>query len=93
MLFRSDVPLAEQGGSFTTVTAAATITEVKKSVTGYNVGADATYIVWSNDSVRLGVGGFFRFTQASTEVNMLGTAAQPTDVGGTQFGVGARLRF
>ena len=30
-----------------------------------NVGADATYIVWQNDSVRLGAGGFVRFTQAS----------------------------
>ena len=89
----TDITLAEQGGAFTTVTATATKTEVKKSVTGYNVGADATYIVWSNDSIRLGLGAFFRFTQASTDVQMLGTTAQPTDVGGTQFGVGARLRF
>lgn len=73
------------GGTITTI-------ERKKSVTGYNVGADATYIVWSNDSVRLGAGGFVRFTQASTEIDMLSTS-QPTDVGGVQFGFGARLRF
>ena len=64
----------------------------KKSETGYNVGADATYILWQNDSVRLGGGGFVRFTQASTEIDMLGTP-QPTDMGGMQFGFGARLRF
>lgn len=64
----------------------------KKSETGYNVGADATYILWQNDSVRVGAGGFVRFTQASTEIDMLGTS-QPTDMGGVQFGFGARLRF
>ena len=61
-------------------------------MTGYNAGVDATYIVWSNDSIRLGAGGFVRFTQASTEVEML-NSAQPTDVGGVQFGFGARVRF
>jgi len=88
----SNVTITEQGGSFTTVVATPTITERAKSVTGYNAGADATYIVWSNDSIRLGVGGFVRFTQASTEVEML-TTSQPTDVGGMQFGFGGRIRF
>ena len=59
---------------------------------GYNAGVDATYIVWSNDSVRLGAGGFVRFTQASTSVEMIGST-EPTDVGGMQFGFGARIRF
>ena len=58
----------------------------------FNAGADATYIVWTNDSIRLGVGGFLRFTQASTDVEML-TTSQPTDVGGMQFGFGGRIRF
>jgi len=62
-------------------------------VTGYNVGLDGTYIVWSNDSIRLGAGGFVRFTQAKTEIEMLSGAGVPTDVGGVQFGFGARLRF
>ena len=43
----------------------------KKSQTGYNVGADATYIVWQNDSIRVGAGGFVRFTQADMNVEML----------------------
>jgi hypothetical protein len=88
----SNVTIGEQGGSFTTVVAQPTITGRSKSVTGFNAGADATYIVWTNDSIRLGVGGFLRFTQASTDVEML-TTSQPTDVGGMQFGFGGRIRF
>jgi hypothetical protein len=79
-------------GNNNAVVATPSITTRKKSETGYNVGADATYIVWQNDSVRIGAGGFVRFTQASTDVDMLSTP-QPTDVGGVQFGFGARLRF
>ena len=87
----SDVVLNEQGGAFTIV-ATFRRHERKKSQTGYNVGADATYILWQNDSIRLGAGGFVRFTQASTDIDMLNTP-QPTEVGGMQFGFGARLRF
>jgi len=88
----SNVTFGENGGDYSKVVAQPTITERAKSVTGFNVGADATYIVWSNDSVRLGAGGFIRFTQASTDVEMLGSS-QPTDVGGVQFGFGGRIRF
>jgi hypothetical protein len=82
----------ESGATGSTISATITKAERSKSVTGYNAGVDATYIVWSNDSIRLGAGGFVRFAQASTEVEMLSTA-QPTDVGGVQFGFGARVRF
>ena len=82
----------ESSASGSTIGATITTAERKKSQTGYNVGADATYILWSNDSVRLGAGGFVRFTQADMEVDML-TTSQPTKVGGVQFGFGARLRF
>jgi hypothetical protein len=82
------------GEGSSTVVATPSITTRKKSQTGYNVGADATYILWQNDSIRLGAGGFVRFTQASMEIEMLnGGAPQPTDAGGVQFGFGARLRF
>lgn len=77
----------------TTVGASIRTTEHGKSVTGYNVGLDATYILWSNDSIRVGAGGFVRFTQAKAEVEMLSGVGVPTDVGGVQFGFGARLRF
>lgn len=89
----SEVTFVEQGGAFTTVAAREERTTRKKSQTGYNAGLDATYIVWSNDSVRVGAGGFVRFTQADIDVEMLSGAGVPTKAGGVQFGFGARLRF
>jgi hypothetical protein len=84
----------ETGATTTTVNATLEKEERKKSQTGFNVGADVTYIAWSNDSIRLGVGGFARFTSADTDVELLdGGTAQPTKLGGMQFGFGARLRF
>jgi hypothetical protein len=88
----TDVEIGEQGPPFTTVVADPSITTQKKSLTGYNVGVDGTYIVWSNDDVRIGAGGFVRFTQATGDIDMI-TGSQSTDVGGMQFGFGARLRF
>jgi len=84
----SDVTFTE-GAS---VVATPTETVRKKSQTGYNVGTDITYIVWSNDNVRLGVGGFFRFATADVALQML-TSEVETKVGGAQFGFGARFRF
>jgi hypothetical protein len=84
----------ENSVSGNSIGATSTISERKQSVTGFNAGVDATYIVWSNDSVRIGAGGFVRMTQASTDVQMLDAGSkQPTDVGGVQFGFGARIRF
>ena len=40
----------------------------------------------------MGVGGFLRYTAADVSLPML-TTEQPTEVGGMQFGFGARLRF
>jgi hypothetical protein len=90
----SDVVPVENSNNFATVAAHETITERGKSVTGFNVGMDATYILWQNDSVRLGAGGFVRFTQADFDVQMLDAGTtQPTKAGGIQFGFGGRLRF
>jgi hypothetical protein len=88
----SDVEIGEGASPFTTVVADVDVTTRKKSLAGYNVGADATYIIWSNDDMRIGAGGFVRFTQASGEILQLATE-QSTDVGGVQFGFGARIRF
>ncbi len=88
----SDVTLGEQGGAFTSVVAQSTVTQRKKSVTGYNVGADATYILWSNDNIRVGAGGFVRFAKGSAKLLML-ASEQSTDIGGVQYGFGARVRF
>ena len=87
----SDVAISESG-NFATPIATPTITEVSRSVTGYNVGADATYILWQNDNVRLGAGGFVRFTGATTDVHMMVSDVE-TKVGGLQFGFGGRIRF
>ena len=84
---------SEAGGAFTTVGVNEQLVIRKKSQTGYNAGVDGTYIVWSNDSVRVGAGGFVRFTQAEMDVEMLSGAGVPTKAGGVQFGFGARLRF
>ncbi|MFM8534601.1 MAG: hypothetical protein ACKOEC_13640 [Acidimicrobiia bacterium] len=89
----SSVTHNETGATSTTVRATLDTEERKKSQTGFNVGADVTYIAWSNDSVRLGVGGFVRYSSADVELEMLSGTAQPTKVGGTQFGFGARSRF
>jgi hypothetical protein len=85
-------PVREGASPFTTVSADVDVVTRKKSLTGYNVGADVTYIAWSNDDVRVGVGGFVRFTQASGEILQLVTE-QSTKAGGVQFGFGGRLRF
>jgi hypothetical protein len=88
----SDVQIGESGSPFTTVVADVDLTTRKKSLTGYNVGADATYILWSNDDLRVGAGGFVRFTKATGDILQLATE-QSTEVGGVQFGFGARIRF
>lgn len=88
----SSVEFGEQGSPFTTVVVDADVRTEKKSLTGYNVGADVSYIIWSNDDLRIGAGGFVRFTQATGDIQMM-TTTQSTDVGGVQFGFGARLRF
>ena len=88
----SDVEIGESGQPFTTVVADVDVETRKKSLSGFNVGVDGTYILWSNDDLRIGAGGFFRFTQAKGDILML-TTEQETEVGGMQFGFGARIRF
>ena len=85
-------PIREGSSPFTTVSAEVDVETRKKSLTGFNIGVDATYILWSNDDLRVGAGGFFRFTQAKGDILML-TTEQETEVGGMQFGFGGRIRF
>jgi hypothetical protein len=84
-----DVP-SEQP-PFTSVTVNPHTTTYQKSSTGYNVGADASYFFNDSDRLRFGVGGFFRYAGASADIGPDGSIS--TDVGGPQFGVGARVRF
>ncbi len=84
--------IGESGPPFTDVVIDVDATTAKKSLTGYNVGVDATYILWSNDDLRIGAGGFMRFTKATGDIQQF-ASAQSTEVGGVQFGFGARIRF
>ena len=88
----ANADIAEKGSPFTELVIDPKIETRKKSVTGYNAGADISYLFWQNDSVRLGGGVFLRYTAATTNVLML-TTEQPTTVGGSEFGFGGRVRF
>ena len=88
----SDAEPVERGDPFTEVGVLTTVTTQKRSVVGYNVGLDVAYLLWQNDSVRLGVGGFVRITGATTDVRLLISDVE-TKVGGVQFGFGGRIRF
>jgi len=87
-----EVRIADQSSPFLQVTVNPTVVIRKKSPVGFNVGADAAYMLWQNDSVRVGAGVFFRYAVAKTSVLLLSTE-QSTDVGGLQIGFGGRLRF
>ena len=89
----SDLAIAEEGPPYTTIVVQPTIEVRKKGSTGYNLGADATYIVYTRESLRLGVGGFMRFTGASADLQINDSTSVETDMGGFQIGIGARVRF
>jgi hypothetical protein len=88
----SNVTVTEVGAPYTSVAVTGTRETRKQSITGYNVGVDMSYMVWQNDSVRLGGGLFVRYATAEATVLMLQTE-QPTTVGGLQIGFGGRIRF
>jgi hypothetical protein len=72
-----------------------TVTKVKKSGAGFNIGADGSYHVREISGVAIGVGLFARFVGAS--VNLPGAAGatlnDDLEVGGFQGGGGLRLGF
>jgi hypothetical protein len=82
----------EQGPPYTNITVLPAVETVKTNATGYNIGADATYILYTTESLRLGVGGFMRYTGANAELDVNGARVE-TDMGGFQIGFGARVRF
>lgn len=88
----SDIRISETTSPFLQITPTATVEIRKNSPVGFNAGLDASYMVWSNDSVRIGAGFFARYARAKSTVLLLSTE-QPTDVGGMQIGFGGRLRF
>jgi hypothetical protein len=88
----SGFTVVEQGAPFTSVVVQPSFEVRKETATGYNLGADATYILYTTERMRLGVGGFLRITGATADVRLSNSSSE-TDLGGAQFGVGARVRF
>ncbi len=81
---------------FTSVTiTSVTVTDVKDSPVGINVGVDGTYAITRIAGVGIGVGGFVRYAGASLDFPTLPGTTRDGDLkaGGTQTGLGLRLRF
>lgn len=88
----SDVTFAEVGLPFTDVNVTPVVTERSDSATGGNVGIDVAYLAYETTTLRLGGGVFIRYSGASASITVLQNEVD-SDVGGLQFGLGARLRF
>lgn len=78
----TQVSIAEPGPTVTGVT----VTSVKETTVGINLGVDVTYLV----TKRWGVGGLARYTRGSVD---LAGASDSLTVGGFQIGGGLRVRF
>jgi hypothetical protein len=81
---------------FTSVTiTSVTVTDVKTSPVGGNVGVDGTYAITRIAGVGIGVGGFVRYAGASLEFPTIAGTTREGDLkaGGPQGGLGLRLRF
>ncbi len=89
----TDLAVAEQGPPYSTVVVSPSFAERKESAVGYNLGADITYIFYTRDTLRLGIGGFMRFTGATADVELGNGVTVESGMGGFQMGVGARVRF
>jgi hypothetical protein len=86
----SDVP------PYTTVTiTSVSLTDVKDSPVGVNVGIDGTYLITTMHGVGIGVGGFIRYSGASLDLPTTSGMTRDTDLkaGGPQGALGLRLRF
>jgi hypothetical protein len=72
-----------------------TITEVKESTVGFNIGADGSYRITRMHGVSIGVGLFARFVGASVDLPDAAGATLDGDLqgGGFQGGGGLRLGF
>jgi hypothetical protein len=88
----ANVTLAEQGPPYSTVVVQPSVELRKDRATGYNLGADATYMFYTRDTLRIGAGAFMRFTGATADLRNSNSTIE-TDLGGFQLGFGLRARF
>jgi len=80
---------------FTSVTiTSVTVTDVKDSPVGVNVGVDGTYEITRIAGLGIGVGGFVRYVGAFVDFPTVpGTTREKVLAGGHQWGLGLRMRF
>ena len=82
---------------FTTVTInSVTLTDVKDSPVGVNIGVDGTYWLRTIRGIGVGVGGFVRYAGASLDLDVpAGVTREGDDLkaGGPQGALGLRVRF
>ena len=81
---------------FTTVTInSLSLTDVKDSPVGVNIGADASYYAVTFKGVGIGVGGFVRWAGADLDLPITEGLTRDTELktGGPQGGLGLRFRF
>jgi len=77
-------------GPYVNPTVIPTITGVKKSPVGFNIGADVTYMLTHS----MGVGLLLRFAHANPSLDVPNTPTPiEVKVGGFQIGGGFRYRF
>jgi hypothetical protein len=80
------------------------LTDVKDSPVGVNIGVDGTYWIRTiqgvgqaigMDGIRIGVGGFLRYAGASLDLDVPAGITRDTELktGGPQGGIGLRVRF
>ena len=72
-----------------------TLTDVKDSPVGVNVGLDGTYWIRTIKGFGIGAGGFVRYAGAALDLPVADGVTRDTELkaGGTQGGAGLRLRF
>lgn len=70
-----------------------TLTDVKDSPVGVNIGIDGMYLIRTIKGIGIGVGGFVRYAGASLDLPTEATGDADLKAGGPQGGAGLRLRF
>ncbi len=73
-----------------------TLTDVKDSPVGVNVGVDGIYWIRTIKGIGIGAGGFVRYAGASLDLDVpAGITREPPDLktGGPQGGLGLRFRY
>lgn len=89
--FVTGVGFTEGASPYTSITVSSpAITKGDENTTGFNFSGEVAYYFTKN----VGGAGFFRYTKGTAEFDLPNQATPiEVDAGGTQFGVGVRIRF